>query len=220
MNLLPEKDSKSLEIKMAECRMILDLVINPKSRMKSETTLKAQNFIESAGNEIDKYGVFRFWEERPSMLSNISELLTIQKFFRLSDIYREKYLLFQLIEASKRIVQQSKNPFIFKPSIPLNGGVLIEVRMDNDEPTLVSDPFFEILHNIPLSRIRCCEICKNIFWAKRSESATCSTPCLFTWRQRQYRQANRDEINKRRRENRFYKKKLATKKGEKNNGNL
>jgi len=72
------------------------------------------------------------------------------------------------------------------------------------------------------SRLRRCEICNRIFWAKREESKTCSAPCFGILRTRLYRTLTDEEKAERkaqREANKLRNKKLKEIK-EKINGNL
>lgn len=68
-------------------------------------------------------------------------------------------------------------------------------------------------------RLRMCEICAKVFWAKYKNSVTCSKPCLNALRQRKHRQKNKEAINTKRREYYRQNKKLKAIK-EKKNGTL
>lgn len=84
---------------------------------------------------------------------------------------------------------------------------------------LVLNRFLEAIIGVDLTRLRACEICSRIFWAKRKESETCSPPCLNVFNVRRYRALSDEEKAERRAKreaNRNYKKKL--KEREKKNG--
>ncbi len=77
--------------------------------------------------------------------------------------------------------------------------------------------------NITANRLRRCFICNRIFWAKRIDAYSCQKSCANVFRQRLWRDRNRDEYNEKRRANREYKKrveKAKANKKENNNGNL
>jgi hypothetical protein len=57
------------------------------------------------------------------------------------------------------------------------------------------------------SRLRRCNVCERIFWAKRKDSETCSLSCFNILRQRRHREKNKAALNAKRRENYQYKKK-------------
>jgi hypothetical protein len=78
----------------------------------------------------------------------------------------------------------------------------------------------EAIHGVDGDRIRTCEICNRIFWAKRKDSETCSVSCFNILRQRRHRKRNKEEINAKRRENYHYKKSIKNKKEKKDNGTL
>ncbi len=72
------------------------------------------------------------------------------------------------------------------------------------------------------NRLRKCEICDLIFWAKREDSKTCSKKCANTFRVRRYRSLTDEEKAERkakRKANREHKQKLK-KMRENKNGNL
>lgn len=72
----------------------------------------------------------------------------------------------------------------------------------------VKSRFFEAIENVDTDRIRICDVCENIFWATRFDSKTCSKQCYNTFRQRQFREKNREELNANRRSNYAYKKSI------------
>lgn len=57
----------------------------------------------------------------------------------------------------------------------------------------INKTFFESLIGLDLDRIRACEICSKIFWAKRSDSETCSARCFGILRTRRYRSLTAEE---------------------------
>lgn len=68
-----------------------------------------------------------------------------------------------------------------------------------------------VLHDIDADRLRICEICSHIFWAKRADKETCSPDCANTRRVRLYRTLSSQEKEKRksaRKENLKYKQQL------------
>lgn len=92
--------------------------------------------------------------------------------------------------------------------------VIIPYISDSNKIEMQSNTFFlEGVKGIDADRLRICEICNEIFWAKRKDSETCSKSCFNALRQRRHRERNKDEINAKRRENYKYKK-------EKKKGNL
>jgi hypothetical protein len=56
---------------------------------------------------------------------------------------------------------------------------------------------FEAVIDVDLDRIRACEICTSIFWAKRFDSETCSPKCFGVLRTRRYRNLTVEEKAKR-----------------------
>jgi hypothetical protein len=64
-------------------------------------------------------------------------------------------------------------------------------------------------------RLRRCYVCRNAFWARRSDSKTCSRKCLNVYHVKAFRTrspAEKAEIAERRKESRKYKQKLKKKK--------
>lgn len=74
----------------------------------------------------------------------------------------------------------------------------------------------EAFIGVHLDRIRACEICGRIFWAKYKNSETCSTLCLNALRQRRHRKTNKEAINEKRRANYRRNKKLKQLRGKNN----
>lgn len=86
-----------------------------------------------------------------------------------------------------------------------------EVAADN-RIRIVRDPFLDALEGVDGSRIRECEICRQIFWAKRIDSKTDSPRCMNALKQRRFRQRDPDEYRENRRLVRERKKKGLVKK--------
>lgn len=89
--------------------------------------------------------------------------------------------------------------------------------------------FAQIIDGIDGDRIRICEICTQLFWAKRVESKACSATCANNLRQRLYRTLSREEKTRRkdqRESNRRHKKRIEETRrlnelrGTKSHGNL
>jgi hypothetical protein len=49
------------------------------------------------------------------------------------------------------------------------------------------DEFAQSFHSIPFERIRICEVCRKVFWARRLPSATCAKQCQSILSSRRYR---------------------------------
>ncbi len=80
----------------------------------------------------------------------------------------------------------------------------------------------KLIGHFEADRLRICEICGRIFWAKRKESKTCSAKCFNNFRQQLYRKLTAEEKaerKSRRESNRERNKKLKQIK-EKKNGTL
>jgi hypothetical protein len=81
-----------------------------------------------------------------------------------------------------------------------------------------------VLGKFDEDRLRRCHACRNAFWAKRSDSKTCSPRCLNIYHVEAFRkrtQEEKAEIAKRRKRNRKHKRDLIKKKKkEKNDGTL
>lgn len=88
------------------------------------------------------------------------------------------------------------------------------------EATLVG--FASVIGKFEAERLRICEVCSRLFWAKRQESKTCSAKCYNNYRQRLYRNLTDEEKaerKNRRNDNRKRNNKLK-KIREKKNGTL
>jgi hypothetical protein len=82
--------------------------------------------------------------------------------------------------------------------------------------------FAALIGHFEADRLRICEICGRVFWAKRKESKTCSAKCFNNFRQQLYRKLTAEEKaerKSRRESNRERNKKLKQIK-EKKNGTL
>jgi hypothetical protein len=80
------------------------------------------------------------------------------------------------------------------PLISANNEVIIESR----------SPIFDAVHLMDADRLRICEVCNHIFWAKKKNSFGCSESCVNALYQRRLRKENKIEINRQRRE-KYYK---------------
>jgi hypothetical protein len=78
-----------------------------------------------------------------------------------------------------------------------------ETRLSDNYPD-----FIDVLRRVDLARIRTCQFCNNIFWAHRKDSSSCSERCARNQRQKEFRSERRIELNKKRRANYAYKKKM------------
>ncbi len=79
--------------------------------------------------------------------------------------------------------------------------------------------FAELIGHFEADRLRICEICNRLFWAKRKESKTCSAKCFNNFRQQLYRKLTAEEKaerKSRRESNRERNKKLKQMRGKKN----
>jgi hypothetical protein len=86
----------------------------------------------------------------------------------------------------------------------------------------VSNTLVNALRGVDADRLRTCEICNRIFWAKREDSETCSPKCFGVLRTRRYRTLTEEQKAERkaqREANKAYKLKLKNNK-EQNNGTL
>lgn len=67
---------------------------------------------------------------------------------------------------------------------------------------------FDAIEDIDADRLRICQVCNHIFWAKRSISEGCSEPCVNALYQRNLRKKNKEEINCQRRKNYYIKNRI------------
>jgi hypothetical protein len=68
----------------------------------------------------------------------------------------------------------------------------------NDKGILAaSGTFINAIQGVKPDRIRACAVCEHIFWARRINSACCSTRCRKTYNQRNKRDADRTLTKKR-----------------------
>lgn len=96
----------------------------------------------------------------------------------------------------------------------------IQLTRDGEIGKMPGQPF-EAFHGLNLDRIRACEVCNRIFWAKREDKKTCSAPCLNVFNVRRYRSYSEEkkaEIKERRKANEKLKQNPKVRK--KKNGNL
>ncbi len=83
--------------------------------------------------------------------------------------------------------------------------------------------FASLIGHFQPDRLRICEICSRLFWAKRKESKTCSARCFNNFRQNLYRKLTveeKAERKARREANKLRNKTLKEIKENKNNGTL
>lgn len=80
--------------------------------------------------------------------------------------------------------------------------ITVKPMIDSEGKLEIKIPaVFDVLNDINADRLRICEICNQIFWAKKKNSETCQKSCYNTLGQSRYRKKNREEINAKRREN-------------------
>lgn len=125
----------------------------------------------------------------PQMDAKISELLERNDFqnvlFQLHRLINEKITLKTVIQAFETS-KEYNNPnqtFVFDKSIAAFS------FSEDSSLEIASFRVIEILtrKKLPIDRIRICPVCKNIFWAKRTESPACSAPHVHTFNTRKTR---------------------------------
>ncbi|HEX8195903.1 MAG TPA: hypothetical protein VF571_06925 [Pyrinomonadaceae bacterium] len=85
-------------------------------------------------------------------------------------------------------------------------------RIENGIIKLFSNDFFNIIeqNQIEVNRIRLCDNCHSIFWAVRSDSRACSKKCRDSFRQRRWREKDREKYKLMRKANYKRKKELES----------
>lgn len=113
---------------------------------------------------------------------------------RLRRLINEKTTLLNIIGSFQVWNVGYNRQMILKPTFNLDKSLSAYSFNEDTSLELLSFEVLEILttNKIPIDRIRICRACrKNIFWAKRSDSPTCSSKCSNTFNTRKTR------INKR-----------------------
>jgi hypothetical protein len=62
-----------------------------------------------------------------------------------------------------------------------------QLVIDDGVLEIIPDKFIVAFAKLPVERLRICTICESIFWARRSDSETCSTRCSKILRTRRWR---------------------------------
>lgn len=142
----------------------------------------------------------------PEEKSGWSDWPWFKSFYQIYVWRRENFL--SMFEYISSVREYAEPYFVTPPRINVNIRI-----MDGDK---AGDPRFiqfelvgiaQIFDKSDPDRLRTCEICDKFFWAKRVDSATCSTPCLNVHRQRKHREKLQvEKRNEKRRLNHAYKK--------------
>lgn len=154
----------------------------------------------------------------------MTHLLIQKEFFAVYEFFYDLRHNLRLIDRFFSQLREGDNLFVGESEIIIKTGeVLVLPRFQvslSREGTKGKIGTNQILHleDVDLDRIRLCRICKRIFWAKRSDSHTCSKPCQKAYEMKIYRDKHKEEINKKRRENYAYNKKIKKAKAKKTKG--
>ncbi len=117
----------------------------------------------------------------------------------LPNLYKEAKNLKRLIRYKSFIVNHK---YIELKRIEIETSLIF----DGNTIRVIKSRFLRAIEGVNIDRLRVCEVCTNIYWAVRSDSKTCSRNCYNTFRQRQFREKNKNEYNEKRRANYAYKK--------------
>ncbi len=134
-------------------------------------------------------------------------------------IYRLKEDVIKFIERVDRMKKGEEfDPF--SDALNITSSISVIKTGEKFEASLTG--FAALIGHFEADRLRVCEICGRVFWAKRKESKTCSAKCFNNFRQQLYRKLTAEEKaerKSRRKSNRERNKKLKQIK-EKKNGTL
>jgi hypothetical protein len=115
--------------------------------------------------------------------------------FQLRLLINEKRTLLTIIQSFQGWDKGYNRQLIPQPTFNLEVPLSAFSFNEDTSLALLSFRVLEILtkDKIPIKRIRICRACKNIFWAKRSDSPTCSKKCLNTFNKRKSRNIQQGE---------------------------
>ncbi len=143
-----------------------------------------------------------------------------RKFYiqKMANAYAEYYeMRISMLRLVQRLETERKNPNTFFDwfnfPLTLSATVVRDASGKLQEKGLAA-----LIGKFDDSRLRSCENCKRVFWAKRKESETCSPRCLNAFNVRRYRALSPEEkaARKAQREaNKRYKRKLKQNKEQK-----
>lgn len=95
---------------------------------------------------------------------------------RCSAIRDAKLLLHEIAEYFGKVRQGAARADSFIPSFPVTATIRYRGTVSTIEPTSLT----RVLDGVDNDRIRACEQCSRIYWAKRSDSKACSPRCNNT----------------------------------------
>jgi len=105
------------------------------------------------------------------------------------EIYQTRKNIKLVIDSVSEKKKKTENSSWHKPNLEISIPII-----EKDGEFRASLPvFLELISTINLDRLRACEICNRVFWAKREESKTCSAPCFGILRTRRYRNLTPEE---------------------------
>lgn len=212
-------------------------------QMANEFPLDAKTLDEICGGDYEKQWrkatnwIFEYLSDSPNCLAYVKGQSVISE---VSDaILPDTQRLYENLRKSIEKLRLLATTLILPPPYILekfNGTVFCNLDKSGNLNFSGEDMFMRIMQNIPPVRVRCCEICGKVFWAKKigekSVSKTCSKQHATNLRKRksyeknkENRIKNREEINEKRRQLRRQEKERRlkieeSKKREKKNGNL
>jgi hypothetical protein len=114
---------------------------------------------------------------------------------RLRRLINEKQTLLTIVDAYRTWNFSYDRQTIYPPDFNFKKPLIAFSFNPDSTIKFTSFEILELLkiNNIPIDRIRICQICRNIFWAKRIESPTCSKRCSNTFNGRKTRIKQRAE---------------------------
>ncbi len=105
------------------------------------------------------------------------------------EIYQTRKNIKLVIDSVSEKKKKTENSSWHKPSLEIS----IPITEKDGEFRASLPVFLELISTINLDRLRACEICNRVFWAKREDSKTCSPRCLNVLNVRNSRSLSEEE---------------------------
>ena len=141
-----------------------------------------------------KTNIFNFWFDKSAKSNNDLDrrrykALLDAVIITYEEIYQTRKNIKLVIDSVSEKKKKTENSSWHKPNLEIS----IPITEKDGEFRASLPVFLELISTINLDRLRACEICNRVFWAKREESKTCSAPCFGILRTRRYRNLTPEE---------------------------
>jgi hypothetical protein len=120
---------------------------------------------------------------------------TIREYTKFAIYYCEQVLLTMFIirHLAKHFEEVRKGNIPKETSTGFHIPVMVNITPQNKVSISAASEFLEAINKTDADRLRICEICQRVFWAKREDSKTCSPRCLSALNTRNSRKLTAEE---------------------------